>query len=61
MILGKDQYKKCPNCDLEGTEYWDENGQGVSPYPRPEWGEKYDSGDCENCGGLAYVKIPLVK
>jgi hypothetical protein len=31
---------------------------GVSAYPRPEWGENYDSGDC---GGLAYVKIPLIK
>lgn len=60
IILGKIQYRKCPNCDVNGREYWDENGEGAGPYPRPEWGDNYESGSCENCDGLGYIQSTLI-
>lgn len=60
LILGKITYRKCPNCDNDGQEYWDENGEGVCPHPREEWGENYNQGDCENCDGLGYIPSTLV-
>jgi len=56
IILGKTTYRKCPLCDNDGMEYWDENGMSPSPFPRPEWGEDYNSGECENCNGLGFVE-----
>lgn len=55
ILLGKMVYKKCPCCDKEGLEYWNEDGEDVSPAPKAEWGEDYCSGTCENCNGLAFV------
>ncbi len=60
IILGKIHYRKCPNCDNNGREYWDENGEGVSPFPREEWGDNYNEGACENCDGLGYVQSTLI-
>lgn len=56
VILGKITFRKCPCCDNNGREYWDENGDGVSPFPRPEWNGNFDSGECENCGGLGFIE-----
>lgn len=36
--------------------FWDENGQSVLSYPHPDWGENYDSGECDNCDGLGFVR-----
>lgn len=54
IILGKITFRKCPACDNNGREYWDEEGVSVLPYPHPDW-ENYSEGDCENCNGLAYI------
>lgn len=59
IILGKIQYKKCPCCDNNGFEYWDEEGISVLPSPLPEWGENYGKGICENCNGLGFIQICL--
>lgn len=56
-ITGKTQYRKCPNCDNNGKIYWDENGEGVCAFPRTEWGNNYESGTCDCCEGLGFVKI----
>lgn len=55
IILGKTIYRKCLSCDNNGREYWDENGISVLPYPHSDWGENYNMGKCENCGGLAFI------
>lgn len=55
IILGKTVFKKCPCCDKNGTEYWDEDGNNAGPAPRPEWGNDFCTGTCENCDGVAYV------
>lgn len=55
IILGKIVYRKCPCCDKEGMEYWSEDGEEVGPAPKPEWGEFYNEGECENCKGLGFV------
>lgn len=57
IIFGRTVFRKCPSCDNDGLEYWDEQGISVRPSPLPEWGEDYVSGDCENCGGLGYNKF----
>ena len=56
IILGKITFKKCPCCDNNGVEYWDETGTSVLPYPHKSWGDKYESGKCENCGGLGFIE-----
>lgn len=58
IIFGKDVFRKCPACDNEGREYWDENGCPARPSPLPEWGDNYVSGDCEQCNGLGYNLFP---
>ena len=55
IITGKQTFRKCPACDKDGREYWDENGNGANSYPHPDWGVDYDSGPCRNCDGLAYI------
>ena len=55
IILGKRTYRKCPACDNNGVEYWDESGESVLPYPHPDWGSHYNTGPCENCDGLGYL------
>ena len=55
IILGKVTYRKCPSCDNDGREYWDETGASVLPYPHPDWGDNYNTGNCENCDGIGYV------
>jgi hypothetical protein len=61
IILGKITYRKCPCCDSEGLEYWDENGNGTGPCPRPEWGDNYESGLCDNCDGLGFIPNVLTE
>ena len=61
IILGKVHYRKCPCCDSDGRQYWDGNGMGVGPCPRPEWGEDYGEGLCDNCGGLGYILGTLIQ
>jgi hypothetical protein len=56
MIRGKIIFRKCPDCDKDGLVFFDENGQNASPNPRPEWGENYDSSQCETCEGLGYLE-----
>jgi hypothetical protein len=60
IILGRIQFQKCLCCDNNGKEYWDENGEGVCAFPRPEWGENYSVGACENCEGLGFVEKTVV-
>ena len=55
IILGKTVYRKCPNCDENGIEYWDENGENVGPAPKEEWTDNYEQGECANCDGVGYV------
>jgi hypothetical protein len=57
IITGKAQFRKCPACDKNGREYWDETGVSVLPYPHPDWGDNYESGLCEECSGIGYVRI----
>lgn len=61
IIFGKVHYLKCPSCDNNGWEYWNENGEGVGPYPRPEWGNNYNYGECANCDGLGYVPKGVIE
>jgi hypothetical protein len=58
IIFGKTIFRKCPACDGDGQEYWDENGCPSLPYPLPEWGNNYVCGDCEQCDGLGYTLFP---
>lgn len=55
IIFGKDNFRKCPSCDKEGKEYWNEDGSLVGSAPLPEWGDNYQRGDCQDCDGLGYV------
>jgi hypothetical protein len=57
IITGKVIYRKCPCCDNSGTEFWDETGSSVMPYPHPDWGKNYNSGPCLTCDGLGYVQV----
>lgn len=56
IIKGSIVPRKCPDCDVNGIQYWDgETGLGVSPTPSgidPEW---LDWGTCETCKGLSYI------
>lgn len=55
IITGKQTYRKCPSCDKNGLEYWDEEGVSVLPCPHPSWGNNYCSGPCEECNGVGYI------
>ena len=55
IILGKTTYKKCPGCDQNGREYWEETGTVVLPYPLATW-ISHDSGLCQSCDGLGYIQ-----
>lgn len=55
IITGKQTYRKCPACDKEGKEYWDESGMSVLPYPHPDWGDNYNEGPCQECDGVGYI------
>lgn len=55
MLTGEVNVRKCPACDKEGKEYWDENGCSPLPYPHPDWGDNYDCGQCESCKGVGYI------
>lgn len=56
IIKGKIRFSKCLCCNNDGMVFWDENGQSVLSYPYPDWGENYDSGECDNCDGLGFVR-----
>ena len=58
IITGKTSFRKCPCCNKEGLEYWEETGVSVLPYPHPDWGDNYESGPCDECDGLGYVQNP---
>lgn len=55
ICKGKIGWRKCPDCDVNGLQYWDgETGLGVNNTPsgiNPEW---LESGACETCEGLGY-------
>lgn len=56
IILGKTTYKKCPLCDKNGMQYWDNvDGGDIQSFPKPEWGDDYNEGYCSNCNGLGFV------
>ena len=56
LILGELKYRKCPNCDNNGLEYWDnETGLGVSSSPVGIPKENIECGACDNCNGLGYI------
>ncbi len=55
FALGKFTARKCPCCDNDGIEYWDEDGIAPGPSPRKEWGEDFGSGACQNCNGIGYI------
>lgn len=56
LCKGKIQWRKCPDCDVNGIQYWDgDTGMGVSSNPSGIDAEKIDSGSCETCGGVAYL------
>ncbi len=57
IALGKIVFKKCPCCDNNGRQYWEETGTSVLPYPHPNWGDDYESGPCDNCEGVGYIMI----
>ena len=61
IIFGKDVFQKCPACDNDGRVYSDENGNGCSPIPRPEWGPMPYSEQCDKCDGLGFILIPKHK
>lgn len=56
LIRGKIIFRKCPDCDKDGRQYWDENGENCQPSPKEEWGENYGEGPCETCDGLGYLE-----
>lgn len=56
VIRGKIQFRKCPNCDIEGVElqHWS-----------PDSGEKCGSEEdgayreaCQDCDGIGFIEIP---
>jgi hypothetical protein len=57
LIKGKIQWRKCPECDNNGLQYFDgSTGLGVAPYPLPGIPEEdLASENCDNCYGLAYI------
>ena len=56
LALGKIQWKKCPCCDLNGQQYWDNStGEGLSPSPSYIEPEKLDHQNCENCLGVGFI------
>jgi hypothetical protein len=55
IILGKITFRKCPCCDNDGYEYWDENGISALPSPHPSWKDNYTKGACQNCHGIGYI------
>ena len=60
IILGKTIYRKCPLCDQNGLQYWDDQeGIDIQACPKSEWGEEYNSGECENCNGLGFMPSTL--
>ncbi len=60
IILGKTTYRKCPLCNNDGIQYWDNvDGGDIQSYRKPEWGEEYNSGECENCDGLGFIENAL--
>ena len=58
IITGETKYRKCLKCDNNGQEYWDETGVSVLPYPHPDWGNNFESGECDTCDGVGFVEIP---
>lgn len=60
IILGKTTYRKCPLCDQNGIQYWDNvDGGDIQSYRKPEWGDEYNAGCCENCEGLGFIPSTL--
>ena len=56
LALGKLQWKKCPCCDLNGQQYWDNStGEGLSPGPSHIDPVNLDQQNCENCFGVGYI------
>lgn len=57
IIQGKLSYRKCPCCDNDGLEWWDGmTGLGVGPSPPHTCSvEDLSSGQCQSCGGVAYI------
>lgn len=54
VILGKIRFKKCMSCDMNGREWWTE--EGVLIHPSQAKPEEHCSGMCEVCSGLGYVE-----
>ena len=57
VIRGKIQFRKCPNCDVEGREL-----QCYDCYGEPCSHDDPNVNDfnefCEDCDGLAFIEIP---
>ena len=57
VILGKIAFKKCPQCDMNGTEYWTRDGISIHPTQVKDILE-VERGSCQNCDGLGFVELP---
>lgn len=56
LIKGKIQWRKCPECDNNGLQYFDgATGMGVSASPSGIDPEELAWENCDNCHGLAYI------
>lgn len=56
LIKGKIQWRKCPECDNNGLQYFDgATGMGVSSSPSGIDPEELAWENCDNCYGLAYI------
>ena len=68
IIEGKVMFRKCPNCDGTGMEYWEESEDSYDQrtISEQEWNElggrsNFMLGDepCSVCSGLRYVTNQL--
>lgn len=56
LIKGKIKARKCPDCDVNGIQYWDgATGEGVNNTPSGIDSKNLESCSCETCYGLGYI------
>ena len=58
VLLGKVNFRRCPDCQGDGNIYFDKNGNHISKIEAERLDLLKESERCENCFGLGYIPIP---
>lgn len=60
IILGKQEYRRCPQCDGRGRVFYlNSSDEAVSFKVYDESDDKDQDDQCDNCNGVGYLKKPI--